>query len=182
MSIVDNLNTVTFKNRSRSAIRIASKLLGLVLILTLAGCGNGEPTQPAGNLQPALASVEHGRYLVQIASCNDCHTPGYLMNDGNIPEAQWLVGDTFGWRGPWGTTYATNLRTRMQAFTEDQWVAYARALKARPPMPWFALNEMHESDLRSIYRYVRSLGADGMEAPPYLPPEQEPPPPYALFP
>jgi hypothetical protein len=28
----------------------------------------------------ASASVEHGRYLVRIAGCNDCHTDGYHMS------------------------------------------------------------------------------------------------------
>ncbi len=133
--------------------------------------------------EPADApSVERGRYLVKIAGCNDCHTPGYLLSNGEVPESGWLVGDTFGWRGPWGTTYATNLRLRMDGLSEDQWLAYARSLKARPPMPWFTVNEMHEADLRSIYRFVRQLGAAGTHAPAFVPPDREPPPPYALFP
>jgi len=24
--------------------------------------------------------VERGKYLAQIAGCNDCHTPGYMQN------------------------------------------------------------------------------------------------------
>ncbi len=127
-------------------------------------------------------SIEQGRYLVKIAGCNDCHTPGYLLSEGKVAEEQWLVGDGFGWRGPWGTTYATNLRNRIHGLTEDQWVAYARTLKARPPMPWFALNDMKENDLRSIYQFIRHLGPGGGESPAYLSPDQEPPPPYALFP
>lgn len=128
------------------------------------------------------AGEERGRYLVKIAGCNDCHTPGYLMSNGDVPEAQWLLGDSFGWRGPWGTTYAANLRLLLSGLTEEQWVAYARGLKTRPPMPWFTLNEMHEADLIDIYRFVRKLGAAGVKAPPFVPPDKEPPPPYATFP
>jgi hypothetical protein len=49
-------------------------------------------------------------------------------------------------------------------------------------MPWFTLNDMHDEDLRAIYHYVRHLGPGGKEAPAYLAPDQEPPPPYAQFP
>lgn len=127
-------------------------------------------------------AVERGRYLVILGGCNDCHTPGYGMANGEIPEAQWLLGDSFGWRGPWGTTYATNLRLSVNAMSEKQWLAYARHLKARPPMPWFTLNKLRDADLADIYRFIRKLGPAGAPASAYLPPDQEPPPPFALFP
>lgn len=126
--------------------------------------------------------IQHGRYLVQVSGCNDCHTPGYLVQDGKVPEQLWLTGDNFGWRGPWGTTYGSNLRLYMQNLTEDQWVQDARTLRRRPPMPWFNLNAMKEEDLRALYQYIVSLGVAGEPAPAYLPPEQEPPMPYASFP
>jgi mono/diheme cytochrome c family protein len=126
--------------------------------------------------------VEHGRYLVQVAGCNDCHTAGYLLNDGKIPEAQWLEGDSFGWRGPWGTTYAANLRTFINGMSEEQWITVAKALKRRPPMPWFDVNIMKDSDLKAIYQYVKSVGPAGGPAPAYVPPGVEPKMPYALFP
>jgi mono/diheme cytochrome c family protein len=126
--------------------------------------------------------IDHGRYLAKIAGCNDCHTAGYLLSEGQIPEDLWLLGDTFGWRGPWGTTYGANLRLLMATFTEEQWLNYARNLTTRPPMPWFTLNELHEDDLRALYRFIRYLGPSGVPAPAYVPPDQEPAPPYALFP
>ena len=57
-----------------------------------------------------LKTVERGRYLLRTSGCNDCHTPGYPLFEGKTPEDLWLTGDTFGWRGPWGTTYGANLR------------------------------------------------------------------------
>jgi len=128
------------------------------------------------------ATIERGRYLAQVAGCNDCHTSGYLMSNGQIPESQWLMGDSFGWRGPWGTTYPPNLRLFVKGMSEDQWVQVARTLKRRPPMPWYTLNNMHEDDLRALYRFIRSLGDPGNPAPAYLSPDQEPKTPYALFP
>jgi mono/diheme cytochrome c family protein len=136
----------------------------------------------SGESAHSRAMIDRGRYLVQVAGCNDCHTAGYLMSNGKIPESQWLKGDRFGWRGPWGTTYAPNLRLFMKGKTEDEWVKAARTLKRRPPMPWYTVNHMHEKDLRAIYRFIVSLGDPGNPAPAYLPPGQEPATPYALFP
>lgn len=126
--------------------------------------------------------INHGRYLTEIAGCNDCHTAGYLLSEGKIPEAEWLLGDTFGWRGPWGTTYAPNLRLIAADMSEADWITMAKSLKARPPMPWFNLNKMKDEDLKALYQYIRHLGPAGKVAPAYLPPDQQPDPPYALFP
>ena len=127
-------------------------------------------------------SIERGRYLVKITGCNDCHTPGYAQTGGKIPEKQWLTGDQLGWRGPWGTTYPSNLRLYLQSVSEDQWVKLAHTTQYRPPMPWFTLREMTAQDLRAIYRFVKYLGPAGEAAPTYLPPDQEPKEPFVLFP
>ena len=158
----------------------AGRFMGAALLICALGAGPGG--QAAGAAAPGKDLVEQGQYLVRIAGCNDCHTPGYLLSEGKIPEKLWLTGDSFGWRGPWGTTYATNLRIMLQSLTEDQWVAYARAFKTRPPMPWFTVNQMKERDLRAIYQYVRHLGPGGTAAPAFVPPGKEPKPPYASFP
>ena len=128
------------------------------------------------------AQVKRGRYLVQIGGCNDCHTPGYPEKGGKVPEAQWLTGDALGWHGPWGTTYATNLRLSLQDLSEDQWVKKAKTLTARPPMPWFNVRAMTTGDLRAMYRYIRHLGPAGKPAPASLPPDKTPPQPYVAFP
>src|ERR1700744_3632706 len=65
---------------------------------------------------------KRGRYLAVIAGCNDCHTPGYAESGGEVPESQWLTGTLLGWSGPWGTTYAVNLRLYFQNMTSDEWV------------------------------------------------------------
>jgi mono/diheme cytochrome c family protein len=128
------------------------------------------------------AAIARGRYIAKMAGCNDCHTAGYMPRAGKVPEKEWLQGDILGWKGDWGTTYAVNLRTYMQGMTEDQWVKIARTMKARPPMPWFSLNEMHEEDLRAFYRFVRFLAPAGGPAPAYVPPGKTPAGPFAQFP
>ena len=125
--------------------------------------------------------VERGRYLVKIGGCNDCHTAGYMDKNGNVEEALWLTGSPLGWSGPWGTTYAPNLRVLVANLKEDQWLKLAHTLQTRPPMPWYDLREMTDSDLRAIGAYIRSMGEAGVAAPEYLPPGKEPSPPYMHF-
>jgi len=128
------------------------------------------------------AAVERGRYVAKIAGCNDCHTPGYPQAAGLVPESEWLTGDRLGWRGPWGTTYAGNLRLMAAETTEEQWLHLARHARYRPPMPWFALRDMTDEDLVGIYRLLRHLGPAGEPAPDWVPPDQEPRGPYVMWP
>ena len=115
-------------------------------------------------------SPERGRYLLQIAGCNDCHTAGYLLAPDKTPDQAWLLGDTLGWSGPWGTTYASNLRLILPRLSEEQWLQLARQAAYRPPMPNHALRIMEEDDLRSIHRFVVQLGEAGQPAPAALAP------------
>lgn len=162
--------------------------LAMVSLMVLLGIGIGSLAS-ALEMAPAedvlhldMKQVERGRYLATIAGCNDCHTEGYLLSEGKVPEDRWLTGAGFGWRGPWGTTYAVNPRLFANTLSEEQWIALARQLKARPPMPWYALNIMEDADLRALYKLIRHLGPSGQPAPAYVPPGQEPSTPYALFP
>ena len=133
--------------------------------------------------QPAPASTEaaRGRYLVQIAGCNDCHTEGYALAHGDVEESKWLTGDALGWRGPWGTTYAANLRLSAADKSADEFVALSRS-PLRPPMPFFNLRRMSDADVKAIYAYLRHLGPAGKPAPEYLPPDKAPADPFVQFP
>jgi mono/diheme cytochrome c family protein len=173
-------DTTLYKYVIRVKSMNQKKLMSSLAICSLAVLGTGNAW--AGTKTSDAASLERGKYLVELGGCNDCHTPDYLLSGGKTPEAQWLTGSSFGWHGPWGTTYAVNLRELLPTFTEDQWVDYAKKLKARPPMPWYTVNKLKDEDLRAIYRYVVHLGPGGSPAPAYLPPGQQPPQPYASFP
>ena len=112
--------------RRTLAIAAAAAAVGLGGSFDLAA-----QSQPGPAKKDALAG--HGRYLVKIGGCNDCHTRGLLpMPAGDVPESEWLKGDRVGWKGPWGTTYAPNLRISLAALTEDQWVQFAHNAKAAP--------------------------------------------------
>ncbi len=138
-----------------------------------------------GGLSAAAApavdqQIERGRYIVSTSGCNDCHTPGYPEGGGAVPKSKWLTGSVVGFTGPWGTTYPANLRLKVQEMSEQQWLTYARAPR-RPPMPWFSLRDMSDSDLKAMYAFIRSLGPQGAPAPAYAPPGQAVTTPYFDF-
>lgn len=126
-------------------------------------------------------SVAHGRQVSIIGGCNDCHTPGYDQSGGKLDPAKALIGSPVGWQGPWGTTYAVNIRRFSSKMTEDQFVHFAKTFKARPPMPLYNVHAMDVSDVRSLYRYVKSLGDPGPAMPSALPPGVTPKTPYVVM-
>jgi len=160
----------------------ASALAALVLgvLAVWAAEPPAPPRQTPGESRTGL--VARGRYVVMIAGCNDCHTAGFTASGGTTPEGEWLTGDSVGWRGPWGTTYPTNVRLLVQNMSEEGWVSWARTARTAPPMPYWALNAMTPDDLRAVYQFIRSLGPKGNPAPVDLPPGQTPTTPSVLFP
>lgn len=154
-------------------------ILGLFILISVCSA----KTLAAAPDQTELEQlIKRGEYLARIAGCNDCHTAGYAPTAGNVPKQQWLMGDQLGWQGPWGTTYPSNLRLSLSKLTEQQWLTLAKTAQFRPPMPWFALRDMQEQDLRAIYYFVQHLGPAGEPAPAYLPPGQQAKGPVISFP
>ena len=159
---------------------LAVAALSMVLAPGLAAGAQGEAGKPAATKKAVSAKViARGKYMVQTGHCNNCHTPEYTRKEGNVPEAQWLTGSApLGFRGGWGTTYASNLRLNVPKFSQEQWVKYVKVMKPRPPMPWWAMRDTTDSDLAAIYQYIVSLGPAGEPTPDFVPPDQEPKPPY----
>ena len=122
----------------------------------------------------AQDDILRGRYLVVIANCNDCHTPGWRASDGTLPQSQWLTGSRIGFRGAWGTSYPANLRLEFQALAEDQWLIAVRTRGGHPPMTWHDLRVLSARDKHAIYAFIKSLGPAGVPAPPAIPPWREP--------
>jgi len=150
----------------------------LVLMAACQPAATPPAAAPALIADPIVDLIARGEYLTRTTGCNDCHTPGYAEQAGNVDKAQWLTGSPLGYNGPWGTTYAANLRLTLAGMDEAQWLEYSANLRTRPIMPDFAVRAMTEEDRRAIYRFVRSLGPGGLPAPAYLPPGQTPPLPY----
>jgi len=152
-----------------------------VVAAALVAAGTVAFAQTKSGMKEMTADQKRGQYLVRIGGCNDCHTPEYPEKNGLVDQKVWLTGSILGWRGPWGTTYPPNLRIMVDAMGEDAWVKRARS-PLRPPMPWFNLRDMRESDVRAIYRFIKYLGPAGQPAPSFVPPDQEPKPPFVQFP
>lgn len=160
---------------------LSATMLGILLVA-------GHPVLLAAGEVPAPAPFvsastpeEAGRYLVILGGCNDCHTANWPESGGAIPEQEWLTGSMVGFRGPWGTSYASNLRLLAQEMDEAGWVSMLRHRNGLPPMPWVNMKLLNDSDARAIYRYIRSLGAQGTRAPTAVPPGVEPLTPYIPF-
>jgi len=138
--------------------------------------------KPAHNARvQADNPLEAGKYIVLLGACNDCHTPGWWDKGIETPESEWLVGNPIGWKGPWGTNYASNLRRYVKAFTEDDFVAEMRTRDAAPPMPWASMHAMPEQDLRAMYKYIKSLKPLGKQTPASVGPDEDPKTPYYVM-
>ncbi|WP_420464915.1 cytochrome C [Panacagrimonas sp.] len=143
-----------------------------VALLSLTPAMSAVAVEPviAGSVPPDPERLARGEYLTRVSGCHDCHTPGYSQSAGQVPHDAWLTGDTTAWEGPWGTTFASNLRLTLLRFNDEQWLDYARSLRTAPPMPWFNLAAMSDHDLLSILTFVQWLGPKGEPAPPALAP------------
>ena len=129
--------------------------------------------RPAVSATPDPA-IERGRYLVAFGACNDCHTPGWRESDGRIALKDWMTGSTIGMRGPWGTSYPTNVRLWFSQTTEADWLFSIKTRAGHPPMHWHDLRFLTQSDQRTIFRFIHHLGPAGKSAPAALPPNREP--------
>lgn len=162
--------------RSSLAAAVFGGVVALGLTLSLVSCGR---TTEAQTLTPQQ-KVERGRYLVKIGGCNDCHTQGFIF-DEKIPEKDWLLGDSMGWKSPLGTAYGSNLRKVAAQTSEEMFIKSAKSRKNKtglPPMPWSALEAMTDQDVGAIYAYLKNLGDGGIMAPSPLKPGEEPKGPY----
>lgn len=120
--------------------------------------------------------VARGRYLVVAAACNDCHTPHWRESDGDIPVGDWLVGNRIGLREAWGTDYPANLRLLFANMDEPTWLFEVHTRGGR--MQWHDIRHLTLDDQRAIYRFIRSLGPKGAQAPDSVPADREPNTPY----
>lgn len=137
--------------------------------------------QVGGEHEPyvlAESAVEAGKYIALIGGCNDCHTKGWSESDGNVPMEDWLTGNDVGFKGPWGTTYASNLRLFVRNLSEADWVDMLRTRMQSPPMPWMNVRQLSDRDMRALYKFIRDLGPKGVAAPAYVAPDQQPTAPY----
>jgi len=98
---------------------------------------------------------------------------------------QWAAitnGDLTAWVGPWGTSFAANLTpdaaTGLGGWTVDQFIKTMRTGKhlgvgrpILPPMPWFDIAVLTDSDLKAMFAYLKTMKPIQNPVPPPIPPK-----------
>ncbi|MDR3667509.1 MAG: diheme cytochrome c-553 [Ignavibacteriaceae bacterium] len=167
----------------------AMSFLFLFILFTQISCNKNE--------KPAMTKEEmqkRGAYLVNLAGCNDCHSPKIFTAMGPVPDTtkllsghpadskllpidaalvqpgKWYMGssDMTAWAGPWGVSFTANLTpdepTGIGTWTEEVFIKALRSGKhmgigrpLMPPMPWQAIGQSTDEDLKEIFAYLKSL-------------------------
>jgi len=114
------------------------------------------------------AAVARGKYLVTIAGCHDCHTPGYFL--GKPDMARYLGGSDVGFELPGlgvfvGPNLTPDKETGLGNWTDAQVIA-ALQTGARPDgrmlapiMPYHAFANLTPQDAQAIVAFLRSVPA-----------------------
>ena len=134
-------------------------------------------------LKAEMASTERGKYLVNLAGCNDCHTPGYFF--GKPDMARFLGGSEVGFEIPGlGIFHGPNLtpdkETGLGGWTDAQVVTAITTGKRpdgrelAPIMPWRAFASLTKADVTAIAAYLQSLPPVKNKVPGPFGPNQKP--------
>jgi mono/diheme cytochrome c family protein len=110
--------------------------------------------------------LEHGKLLVEIHGCADCHSPH--ADDGSMIASLRFAGGMQFNLGPYGTIVSTNLtsdkETGLGNWTDEEirraLVAGVRKDGSRTipfPMPWTSYASMSDADIAAITTYLRSV-------------------------
>jgi cytochrome c553 len=123
-------------------------LICLLMVIATASAATASPDD-------VKAKIAHGKYMVQIMACNDCHTPWKMGPNGPAPDmtrmlsghpqdmvmpgAPQLAKGPWGWTGamtntafagPWGVSFAANLtpdkETGLGDWTEETFIQALR--------------------------------------------------------
>ena len=127
---------------------------GLALAATAAPAADGQ--------------LARGKYLVTIASCFDCHTPGFFL--GKPDMTRFLGGSDVGFELPGlGIFVGPNLTpdkdtglgnwTRQQIVTALQTGKRPDGRELAPIMPWKAYANLTSADAMAIASFLKSLPA-----------------------
>jgi mono/diheme cytochrome c family protein len=131
-----------------------------------------EPYKPASPPRARFmpeASVAYGDYIANtVGRCESCHTPRNLKT-GELPF-QSRLQPTMIFVTPNLTPDPTT--GHITSWSEDMFVnrMKAGAAFADSPMPWGSYRRMTDTDLRALYRYLRSLKPVRHETGPTLQP------------
>jgi hypothetical protein len=140
------------------------------------GCGDCHTPMKMGPAGPAPDST---RLLSGHPETLDMPAPPKLG------QGPWLgvVSATFtAWAGPWGTSFTANLtpsrETGLGAWSAQTFIAAIRAgrhmgrgRQILPPMPYLALRNFTDDDLRAMFAYLETIPSVGNRVPDPVPPD-----------
>jgi mono/diheme cytochrome c family protein len=116
--------------------------------------------------QAADPQIARGKYLVTIASCLDCHTPGFFL--GKPDMTRFLGGSDVGFDLPGlgvfvGPNLTPDKETGLGGWTKQQIVTALQTgvrpdgRELAPIMPWKAYATLTKADAMAIATYLKSL-------------------------
>jgi mono/diheme cytochrome c family protein len=119
-----------------------------------------------GSAHAADSQVERGKYLVQIAGCTDCHTPGHFFAHPDMNR--FLGGSDVGFGIPGhgvfvGPNLTSDKETGLGKWTLPQIVAAITSGERpdgrilAPAMPWRGYANLTKSDALAIATFLKSL-------------------------
>lgn len=171
-----------------SLLKVSFLLFGLILVLMSVAV-----TSAQASVSQQSALIEHGRYIVAIAGCADCHTnfsPEFLDptkltlpqiqtmaldGDETLDASKRLGGGRLFDLGPGGKVYSANIspdvETGIGSWTDEQ-IKVAIRTGQRPDgrilvpvMPYFSFNTFADTDLDAVVAYLRSVPAVSNQVP-----------------
>jgi mono/diheme cytochrome c family protein len=112
------------------------------------------------------AAVARGKYLVTIASCHDCHTPGYFL--GKPDMARYLGGSDVAFELPGlgafvGPNLTPDKATGLGNWTDAQVISAIQkgtrpdGRMLAPIMPYHAFANLTPQDAQAIVAFLRSI-------------------------
>jgi len=117
-------------------------------------------TEPVASPDPA-DRLRYGQYLVTLGGCSECHTP----QQRGQPIAGLEYGGGWLMRGPWGEVATANITPDPSGisyydeplFLQVLRTGYVKARKLNSIMPFGALKNLTDDDLKAIFAYLRTL-------------------------
>src|SRR5262252_7401927 len=120
------------------------------------------------------AQVARGKYLVELAGCTDCHTPGHFL--GKPDMSRFLGGSDIGFEVPGlgiftGPNLTPDNDTGLGRWTSAQMVTGMQTgvrpdgRVLAPVMPWRAYAGLTKPDVNAIVEFLRSLPPVGNKVP-----------------
>lgn len=148
-------------------------------LVTVGGCDDCHTPKVMGPKGPEFD-------MTRRLSGHPAHESIPEIPEGVIAPDKWMAVTNFhltAWAGPWGVSFTRNLTpdmaTGLGSWTEEMFIKAMRTGKHMgegrpilPPMPWFNVAAMTDTDIKSVFAFLRSLTPIENAVPDPIPPAQ----------